>query len=138
MHVRIDPASGIAIYEQIVRAVKFAVARGTLAAGELVPSVRELALQLAVNPNTVARAYRDLQSEGLLLPVRGTGLEVSPKALAACQRGRLELIRERLRFVLEEAVGNDVSSDELGTMFREELDRLGTVNGRKRLLKRDG
>lgn len=138
MHIRIDPASGIAIYEQIVRAVKFAVARGTLAAGELVPSVRELALRLAVNPNTVARAYRDLQAEGLLVPVRGTGLEVSPSAIAPCRRERLELIRERMRSVLEEAIGNDVTSDELGTMFRDELDRLGTVNGRKRILKRNG
>jgi GntR family transcriptional regulator len=137
MHVRIDPASGIAIYEQIVRAVKFAVARGTLVAGELVPSVRELALQLAVNPNTVARAYRDLQAAGLLVPVRGTGLEVSAGAAVPCRRERLELIRERLRSVLEEAVGNDISFDELGTMFREELERTGGLNGRKRVVKRD-
>ena len=137
MHVRIDPASGIAIYEQIVRAVKFAVARGTLVPGELVPSVRELALQLAVNPNTVARAYRDLQAEGLLIPVRGTGLEVSAGAADPCRRERLELIRERLRSVVEEAVANDVSADELGGVFRDELERLTKANGKKRVLKKE-
>ena len=65
------------IYAQIADQVKFAVAAGVLRPGELVPSVRELSKQLVVNPNTVARAYRDLQGEGLLEPVRGTGLQVA-------------------------------------------------------------
>src|SRR5262249_42072763 len=59
------------IYGQIVDRVKFAVAGGVLRPGDLVPSVRELSKQLVVNPNTVARAYRDLQTEGLLDSVRG-------------------------------------------------------------------
>ena len=65
------------IYGQIADGVKFAVAGGVLRAGDLVPSVRELSKQLVVNPNTVARAYRDLQAEGLLESVRGMGLEVA-------------------------------------------------------------
>ena len=62
------------IYGQIADRVKFAVAGGALRPGDLVPSVRELSKQLVVNPNTVARAYRDLQTEGLLESVRGMGL----------------------------------------------------------------
>ena len=68
MLYHIDPSNGLAIYEQIARQVKFAVAQGALRTGDLVPSVRELAQTLAVNPNTVARAYRDLQSDGVAPP----------------------------------------------------------------------
>ena len=69
----LNSGDGRPIYGQIADRVKFAVAGGVLRSGELVPSVRELSKQLVVNPNTVARAYRDLQAEGLLESVRGTG-----------------------------------------------------------------
>lgn len=123
MHIHIDPQSGLAIYEQIVRAVKFAVAQGGLIPGNRVPSVRELSVQVAVNPNTVARAYRDLQAEGVLTPVRGTGLEVSPRAVALCQKHRVEMLRERLRSLIDEAVHNAVPLEELRTLFAEEVER---------------
>ena len=84
MFLAIDPQNGVAIYEQIVRQVNFAVAGEALEAGDLVPSVRELARQLAVNPNTVARAYRQLQADGVLETVRGTGLAVSAGAAKRC------------------------------------------------------
>ena len=71
------------IYAQIGDQVKFAVAAGLLRPGELVPSVRELSRQLVVNPNTVARAYRELQGQGVLEPVRGTGLQVAAAAPGA-------------------------------------------------------
>src|SRR4051812_21227589 len=100
MFLEIDPGNGLALYDQIVRQVKFAVARGVLAPGDLVPSVRELAKDLAINPNTVARAYRELQTEDVLRAVRGTGLEVAPGAGRLCKRARAELIRDRLRSVL--------------------------------------
>ena len=58
MFFRIDPSDGLAIYDQVVRQVKFAVAGEVVRVGELVPSVRELARELTINPNTVARAYR--------------------------------------------------------------------------------
>lgn len=103
MFFDIDSAGGIPIYEQVVRQVKFAVAGGTLRVGELVPSVRELARQLAINPNTVARAYRDLQADSVLETVRGTGLAVAVGADTLCRKQRLELIRTRLRQVLMEA-----------------------------------
>ncbi len=76
------------IYGQIADRVKFAVAGGVLRAGDLVPSVRELSKQLVVNPNTVARAYRDLQVEGLLESVRGMGLEVAEGAAERCRAAR--------------------------------------------------
>ena len=66
MLISIDASSGLAIYDQIVRQIKFAIASEAVLPGELVPSVRELAKQVAVNPNTVARAYRELQAENVL------------------------------------------------------------------------
>ena len=124
MFFTIDPSNGLAIYDQIVRQIKFAVANSALPAGALVPSVRELAGRLAVNPNTVARAYRELQAEGMLATIRGTGLEVTPQAPQRCREEREELIRQRLRSVLAEAVQSRLAKRELQQLIGEELARL--------------
>lgn len=121
MFLSIDPHNGLAIYDQIVRQLKFAVASGALRKGELVPSVRELARELTVNPNTVARAYRELQGEGVLSPVRGTGMEVADGAERRCRGQRLELIRARLRGVLAEAIHSQLEVDELRSLVEQEL-----------------
>ena len=86
MFLNINPSNGIAIYDQIVRQVKFAVAQGAVKPGNLVPSVREMARELAINPNTVARAYQQLQADRVLEQVRGMGLEVAaePRVVSAC------------------------------------------------------
>jgi GntR family transcriptional regulator len=119
MHVDVD--NGLAVYDQIVRQVKFAVANGALASGEFVPSVRELARDLAINPNTVARAYRQLQDDGVLESVRGMGLSVSPTARRQCQAERTRLIRARLRLVLEEAILSGLSTEEIQALTQAEV-----------------
>ena len=121
MFFSIDPANGVAIYEQIVRQVKFAVARDAVKVGELIPSVRELARELAVNPNTVARAYRQLQSDGVLVTVRGEGLEVASAARGLCRRETIEIIRLRLRQVLTEARQSQMTGAEITKLFEAEL-----------------
>ena len=120
----IDAQNGIPIYEQITRQVTIAVADGSLSPGEHVPSVRELANRLAVNPNTVVRAYRDLQAQGVLIPVRGTGLAIAADSVNKCRDQRLSLIRQSLRSVLEEAWRNRISMAELRTLCDTELTRL--------------
>lgn len=127
MHMHINTANGIPIYEQIARHVKFAVANSSLKVGEHVPSVREMAARLAVNANTVARAYRDLQVDGVLLPIRGTGLAVTPEAPAKCRSERLDMIRERLRSVLAEAIHNQITPDEVRGLVESELTTLTSV-----------
>lgn len=124
MFFNIDPSNGLAIYEQVVRQVKFAVANETLKPGELVPSVRELARELAINPNTVARAYRDLQTEGVIDALRGTGLAVTSGARRRCVDERMKLVRERVRQVLAEAKQSQLGADELRTIVDEELARI--------------
>ena len=111
------------IYSQIADQVKFAVAAGLLRPGELVHSVRELAKQLVVNPNTVARAYRDLQGEGVLEPIRGTGLQVARGAPESCRDGRLEFVRRRLRDALDEARRSNLALDEIEAILQEEWAR---------------
>ncbi len=124
MFVHVDSQNGIALYEQIMRQIKFAVASEAIQPGNLVPSVRELAGELTVNPNTVARAYRELQSEDILQPIRGTGLEVTPGAVKRCREDRQSLLRERIRSVMAESRQSGLSWDEIREMFEAEIGRL--------------
>jgi GntR family transcriptional regulator len=121
MLLHVDVRNGLAVYDQIVRQVKFAVAEGALRTGELVPSVRELARELAINPNTVARAYRQLQDDGVLETVRGTGLSVTTAARRQCQSERAKLIRARLRQVLQEAQHSGLEADQIAELVETEL-----------------
>ena len=123
MFFHIDASNGVPIFEQISRQVKYAVARGALRPLELVPSVRELAQRLTVNPNTVARAYRDLQGEDVLEPLRGEGLQVTRKALDRCRKDRQALLRQRLRSVVGEARQSGLPDDEILSLFQDELSR---------------
>jgi len=121
------------IYSQIADRVKFAVAGGVLRPGDLVPSVRELSKQLVVNPNTVARAYRDLQTEGLLESVRGMGLQVCEGAIEQCRTARRELVRQRIRTAIEEARRSQMEPTEIEAILREEWARSSDPgNGRAR------
>ena len=116
----LNAADSRPIYGQIADRVKFAVAAGVLRPGELVPSVRELSKQLVVNPNTVARAYRELQSEGLLETVRGTGLQVAEGAVERCRQARNEYVRGRIRGALEEARRTELGLAEIEAILHEE------------------
>ena len=121
MFFQIDVNNGLAIYDQVVRQVKFAVAGEVLKEGELVPSVRELARELAINPNTVARAYRQLQDDGVLTTVRGTGLAVASGACQHCREERVELIRTRLEQVFLEAKQSRLDPSQLRALVEQEL-----------------
>jgi len=73
----IDTKSGVPLYRQIIEQVKFAIARGDLEPGNQLPTVRQLAVDISINPNTVIRAYRELELEGLLATQQGSGTFVS-------------------------------------------------------------
>jgi len=121
MFFSVDPTNGVPIYEQVVRQVIFAVAAEALKPKEMVPSVRELARQLAINPNTVARAYRQLQDNGILETVRGTGLAVAEGACGRCQEERLNLVRWRIHQVLVEARQSRLGQNQLQAVVEAEL-----------------
>ena len=92
MYFSIDPNGEVPIYEQIVRQVKLAVADGVLVGGQMVPSVRQLSKDLAINPNTIARAYQELQTDLVLESLRGRGMVVRRDSVNRCTKARLSLI----------------------------------------------
>ncbi len=96
MEIRIDADNGVPVYRQIVDAVKHQVAAGTMAPGEQLPTVRQLAEELRVDRNTVVRAYRVLEREGVISLQQGRGTFIKTHAqnpdLARHRRDRLELI----------------------------------------------
>ncbi len=87
---RLDLHSGVPVYRQIIDQVRGGIAAGTLLAGDQLPTVRQLAVDLAINPNTVIRAYRELELGGLLETHQGTGTFISAQKIkrSDAERGR--------------------------------------------------
>jgi GntR family transcriptional regulator len=118
----IDPARGVPVFEQISDALGYAIAAGDPKAGERLPSVRALAAQLGVNPNTVARAYRGLEAEGVIEAQRGLGMFVAPRAPQVCRRRREQAITRRIAAAVDEAVGAGIPARELRAITRKAID----------------
>ena len=123
MFFSIDADGDIPIYEQIVRQVKLAVADGILVGGQMVPSVRQLANDLAINSNTIARAYQELQSDRVLESLRGRGMVVRRDAIKRCTKARDSLVADGVRRALADALAGGMTPDELRELFEAELDR---------------
>ena len=123
MFFHIHPSNGVPVYEQIARQIMFAVASGGIVPGELVPSVRNLSRELAVNPNTVARAYRQLQDAGILETVRGEGMLVTAEAPRQCRADRQRLIGNRIESALLEARQSQLTESEIKTLVQAGMDR---------------
>ena len=124
MFLQVNVDNGVPVYDQIARQVMFAVADGALATGDLIPSVRELAKELAVNPNTVARAYRELQSRGVVEAVPGTGLAVRAGAKRSCRSERQGILKDRVRQAIRESLDAGLDFGEVRTLLDGELKRL--------------
>lgn len=121
MRWRIRTDSDRPIYEQIVDQAIYAVAEDALVPGEMIPSVRELAEQLLVNPNTVARAYQELERRGVVTARRGLGMEVTPEAPEACRTKRREMAAARLRDAVDDALGSGIALSDLRVMIDQVL-----------------
>jgi GntR family transcriptional regulator len=124
MFFSIEPSNGVAIYEQIVRQVKFAIAEQTLRPGQLLPSVRTLSQQLAINPNTINRAFQQLQSDGVLESIRGKGMAVCKDAPNSCIDARKQIISDRIKSVISEALHAGVEPDDLRLIVNEQISAL--------------
>lgn len=103
MQLHITPGDGAPIYRQIVDQVKHLVAAGRLRPGDEMPPIRGLAQQLLINPNTVARAYRELESKGLLVSRQGSGTVVAEGGSPLARRARLRLLTAQVDRLLAEA-----------------------------------
>ncbi|GMW01563.1 MAG: GntR family transcriptional regulator [Candidatus Hydrogenedentota bacterium] len=104
---------GSPIYRQIMQQVQHMIASGRLNPGDEMPSVRALANRLLVNPNTVVRAYRDLESMGLLVSRQGSGTFVSDAGSPLARREKRRIIAKRVESLMVEARQLDISADEI-------------------------
>jgi GntR family transcriptional regulator len=111
--IEIDPTSSQPIFDQVAMQIKFAIAAGTIRAEEMIPSVRDLSKQLAINPNTVARAYRQLQDDDLISLRRGMGLAVSAGAEEICRSERKTFFQQKFQSFLDEAARSGLSRAEI-------------------------
>lgn len=119
MRLHISPNDGVPIYLQIVNQVKYLVASGQLAPADELPPIRTLAEQLLINPNTVARAYRELEQAGILVSRRGSGTRVSDAGSPLARRERLRIVTDRVDGLLTEAHHLGIGTDELIELIRK-------------------
>lgn len=129
MLFHIDFHSPIPAYEQIMSQVIFSIASGTLEVGTLLPSIRELGPRILLHPNTVAKAYQELERLGIIVSRRGKGMEVTPQAPAICKGRRQDIVRKRIRDALHEAVTSALPAEEIRDLVEQELTY---VNGQRR------
>ena len=127
----IDIHSSVAVYVQIENHVQFAISSGKLKPGDQLPSVRELSERLEVNPNTVAKAYRDLEVMGLLYTRRGMGVFVNKGVETKCREDVRKRIIGRLHEVASEAKAAGLSTSEIkdiiDTSLKTEASPYGPV-----------
>ena len=119
VQIHISSHDGVPIYLQIVNQVKYLVASGRLAAGEELPPIRTLAEQLLVNPNTVARAYRELEQAGIVTMRRTAGTYVSDATSPLARRERLKIVTARVDALLAEARQMNIDTETLIKLIQE-------------------
>ena len=129
LHFTISQGDGTPIYSQLIQQLKTMIATGRLAPDEELPSVRALAQQLVVNPNTVVRAYRELETEGLVYKKRGSGTfvsaEVTPYTDEVCRR----ILGERMDGLIVEALNMGHSKKKLAELLEERWEALQREEG---------
>ncbi len=118
MQIHITSNDGVPIYLQIVNQVKYLVASDRLVPGAELPSIRGLAEQLLVNPNTVARAYRELETAGLVTKRRTAGTFVSQRGSRLNREEQKRILTGRVDSLLAEARQMDVSIDQVFELIR--------------------
>ena len=124
MYLHLDHHSGEAIYRQIVEAIKYRIASGALAPGQKLPSIRQLAGELKINPRTVVKAYEELQHDELVVMKHGQGVFVSTNRHSAPAGVRRKAIAEMARRLLSEAMRMGADTKEIARIVAEEADKM--------------
>jgi GntR family transcriptional regulator len=122
--IEVNPRSGVPIYVQIVGQVRHALDVGGLRPGEQLPPVRRLADELAIAPNTVVKAYNELQRMGLVESRTGIGTVVAEGLEEVARGRRVEEIFERLRVLVRDAAALGISEDDLWAGLDSEFERI--------------
>lgn len=121
--IKVDPTSYFPLYEQVKEEIRKLVMTGALKAGEPLPSIRDLASHLVVNPNTVARAYRELEQDGLIVTKKGKGCYVSATNSPVSQKVLEAHLHKIFDQAIAEAMGLNMKPLEIQTIFDRRLMR---------------
>jgi len=119
MDITIDLDGGVPIYRQIVNQIKYLAASGLIRPGEELPAIRTLALQLRVTPNTVAKAYDELERSGVVWKRHGAGTYVSEQRPLLAHQERLRIIEQRIDALLAEAHQLNFSVEDIVRMIQK-------------------
>ncbi|HJT32895.1 MAG TPA: GntR family transcriptional regulator [Pirellulales bacterium] len=128
MQLHLSTSDGVPIYLQIVNQVKYLVAAGRLKRDEELPPIRTLAEQLLINPNTVARAYRELELAGVVTKRRTTGTYVSAAGSPLAKRQRIKILTQRVDALLAEARQMNIDTEAVVELIQERDEALRSLN----------
>jgi GntR family transcriptional regulator len=125
MLLHVNPSSGVPVYLQIEAQVKQAIAAGALRQGDALPSVRKTAAELRVNPNTVAKAYQNLEREGVIRTVPGTGTYVEDNSPGLLKSEKLKRLRPTAKQLAVESSQLRLGPEDVVKLVENELNGLG-------------
>src|SRR5262245_16763150 len=129
MLLKPNPASGVPIYLQLMEQVKHAIETGALRPGEQLPGIRPLAEELVINPNTVAKAYRELEHEGVIELRHGAGAFVSAAARPRKATDKVRAGQAIVAAAVEKLHARGMSDEEIRRLFEAELAGLTKAGG---------
>ena len=132
MQFRIDNASDRPVYLQIIDQVKRDVALGRLARAERLPTVRQLAQHLAINPNTIAKAYRQLEQEGIIVTRAGAGAFIANLDSTLSKAVRRKLICDELERIVVEAFHMQIDKETLTGWFESTVAKFNLAAKKER------
>lgn len=124
MQIRIDNASNRPVYQQIIDQIKRDIAMGRLIKDEKLPTVRQLAAQLAINPNTIAKAYRQLESEGIINTKPGSGAFIANLDSNLSKKKKKKLLSDELERIAVEAFHMQIDRQKLLELFNNAIEKL--------------
>jgi len=122
--IEIDPGRPVPIFSQIMEGVRLAVATGRLQAGSRIPSIRDLAVELRVNPNTVAKAYQELERSGMVEVRRGTGYFIANSDSQKITRERKQILESRIQELLSAALEMGFTPEQVEKVFEKMLKNI--------------
>jgi GntR family transcriptional regulator len=124
MFLKIDPKASLPIYVQIIDQVKLQVASGRLRTGDRIPTVRELASGLSINPNTVAKAYRDLEREGVLEGRPGQGSFISSRSPGLSHQRKAQIVSKSMETPLVQAYHLMLKEQDVRIIFDKKVNEI--------------
>lgn len=124
MQIDIDPTRGVPIYLQIIKEIRMHLAAGALSPGDKLPSVRKMAMSIRVNPNTVSKAYNELERDGVIFTKRGEGTFVSEDVNCLAESQGREILEEKIADLAAMAERFDISREDVLKMLESGFDKI--------------